>query len=143
MIFTIEPQYLPCLSLWDKAAVCFMFHADLIQSWWISIWTRSYSRESELSYISQALPYCQIRLPKTTGFNFQIQQNKDLAFYLGIYVGTSILICILGTLRYLFVVLGALRASRILFEKLTYSILRAPLRWLDTVPVGRILNRFT
>ena len=26
---------------------------------------------------------------------------------------------------------------------LTFTVLRAPLRWLDTVPVGRILNRFT
>lgn len=39
--------------------------------------------------------------------------------------------------------MGSLRASRILFEKLTHAILRAPLRWLDTVPVGRIVNRFT
>lgn len=30
-----------------------------------------------------------------------------------------------------------------MFEKLSYTVLRAPLRWLDTVPVGRILNRFT
>ena len=39
--------------------------------------------------------------------------------------------------------MGSLKASRHLFEKLTYAVLRAPLRWLDTVPVGRILNRFT
>ena len=30
-----------------------------------------------------------------------------------------------------------------MFEKLSYTVLRAPLRWLDTVPVGRVLNRFT
>jgi hypothetical protein len=30
-----------------------------------------------------------------------------------------------------------------MFEQLTYAVLRAPLRWLDTVPVGRVLNRFT
>lgn len=51
--------------------------------------------------------------------------------------------CISGTVRYLLVLLGSLRASRALFEKLTYTVLRTPLRWLDTVPVGRILNRFT
>ena len=26
---------------------------------------------------------------------------------------------------------------------MSYAILRTPLRWIDTVPVGRILNRFT
>ena len=30
-----------------------------------------------------------------------------------------------------------------MFEKLSYTVLRTPLRWLDTVPVGRVLNRFT
>lgn len=37
----------------------------------------------------------------------------------------------------------SLKASRTLFEQITFSILRTPLRWLDTVPVGRILNRMT
>ena len=72
-----------------------------------------------------------------------IQENPNLSFYLSTYIAISILICVTGSLRYLFVLLGALRASHILFENLLYSVLRAPLRWLDTVPVGRILNRFT
>lgn len=36
-----------------------------------------------------------------------------------------------------------LTASRVLFQRMTHAILRAPLRWVDTVPSGRILNRFT
>lgn len=51
--------------------------------------------------------------------------------------------CILGTLRYLFLFKACVESSKHLFRKLTYSVLRAPLRWLDTIPVGRILNRFT
>lgn len=66
-----------------------------------------------------------------------------MPYYLGVYIGISVVICILGTCRYLFVYIGSLRASRILFDKLIHTVLRAPLRWLDTVPVGRILNRFT
>ena len=71
------------------------------------------------------------------------EPRSDLWFYLGIYVGLSVVICMVGTLRYLFTFLGSLKASRILFDQLTYTVLRAPLRWLDTVPVGRIVNRFT
>lgn len=71
------------------------------------------------------------------------EPKSDLWFYLSIYVGLSVVVCVVGSLRYLFVFLGSLKASRIMFEKLTYTVLRAPLRWLDTVPVGRILNRFT
>ena len=35
------------------------------------------------------------------------------------------------------------RAAKQLFEQMTYTVLRTPLRWIDTVPTGRILNRFT
>lgn len=64
-------------------------------------------------------------------------------FYLGIYVALALVSSLAGTLRYLFVYIGSVRASRVLFEKLNFTILRAPIRWLDTVPVGRILNRYT
>lgn len=39
--------------------------------------------------------------------------------------------------------IAGIEASRNLFDDLTYAVLRAPLRWLDTVPLGRVLNRFT
>jgi ABC-type multidrug transport system fused ATPase/permease subunit len=73
----------------------------------------------------------------------QVQENEDLAYYLVIYIGISFIICAVGTFRYWLVYLASIHASRSLFESLTYTVLRAPLRWLDTVPVGRVLNRFT
>ena len=50
---------------------------------------------------------------------------------------------ILGTLKFFYIYLGSIQASRKLFAKLNFTILRTPIRWLDTVPVGRILNRYT
>lgn len=49
----------------------------------------------------------------------------------------------MGTFRYWLIFTGSIRASRRLFDKLSFTILRTPLRWMDTVPLGRILNRFT
>ncbi len=72
-----------------------------------------------------------------------IQANDNLMFYLGVYVGLGIISSFLGTLRFIYVYYGSLQASRRLFRKLNFTILRAPTRWLDTVPVGRILNRYT
>jgi len=69
--------------------------------------------------------------------------NSDLKFYLGVYLGLAVAICIEGTLRYIWVFYGSLKASRRMFDKLTYAVLRAPLRWLDVTPMGRVLNRFT
>jgi ABC-type multidrug transport system fused ATPase/permease subunit len=62
---------------------------------------------------------------------------------LGIYVLLAVSSAVIGTFRYWCIFQGSLRASRKLFAKLNFVVLRAPLRWLDTVPVGRVLNRFT
>ena len=69
--------------------------------------------------------------------------NDDIWYYLTIYVGLSVIIWLIGTLRYFVVYTASIRASKVMFEKLSHTVLRAPLRWLDTVPVGRVLNRFT
>ena len=49
----------------------------------------------------------------------------------------------IGILRNLSSYYLAVRASGAIFKKMLFSIMRVPLRWLDTVPTGRILNRFT
>lgn len=69
--------------------------------------------------------------------------DHDLYFYLWVYVGLSLILVCTSTFKYFWVYLGSIRASRILFDKLTVAVLHAPLRWLDTVPIGRVLNRFT
>lgn len=69
--------------------------------------------------------------------------SDNLAYYLGIYVAFSVTCAILGTFRYYYIFTGSIRASRRMFDKLSFVILRTPLRWIDTVPLGRILNRFT
>ncbi|KAL8891556.1 MAG: hypothetical protein Q9215_001420 [Flavoplaca cf. flavocitrina] len=133
---------------WPPIILFFIFYQLLVlsRSWWISIWTRSYQTESVLK--QQAQFYQQYRSLETTELDaavetLQSQSNDDLAYYLGVYVGISVLICVCGTWRYYYVFMASLKASRRLFDNLTFAILRAPLRWLDTVPVGRVLNRFT
>lgn len=69
--------------------------------------------------------------------------QHSLTFYLGVYVALALISSVIATLKYYYLYHGSIRASRLLFEKLNFVVLRAPLRWLDTVPVGRILNRFT
>jgi ABC-type multidrug transport system fused ATPase/permease subunit len=71
------------------------------------------------------------------------QGSGDIWYYLGVYVGMSVAIVVVGTVRYFLTFTASLRASKTMFEKVSYTVLRTPLRWLDTVPVGRILNRFT
>ncbi|KAE9367318.1 P-loop containing nucleoside triphosphate hydrolase protein [Stipitochalara longipes BDJ] len=69
--------------------------------------------------------------------------DRSLGFYLVGYVIISLVSTLIDVGRYYVVFRGSLRASRKVFQELTYRVLRTPLRWLDTVPTGRILNRFT
>ena len=39
--------------------------------------------------------------------------------------------------------LGVQRAARSLYQRLLSNVLRAPMAFFDTTPVGRILNRFS
>jgi ABC-type multidrug transport system fused ATPase/permease subunit len=110
------------------------------RSWWISLWTRSYQTESGRlpAYLGTQ------RIIHSIKKEFQaINIDPTLWYYLGIYVAWSLAACFIGALRYFLVFVASIRASKDLFEKLLHAILRAPLRWLDTVPVGRVLNRFT
>ena len=71
------------------------------------------------------------------------QVDRPLSFYLGVYIALSLFTFFLGAGRYYLLLCGTLEASKNLFDQLTYTVLRALLRWLDTVPLGRKLNRFT
>ena len=98
------------------------------RSYWVKVWAQHYedispSESSEHSETSQSV-------------------DNNLKFYLGIYLLISIIAAITTALKTLGVLAASIRASRKLFEDVTYNVLRAPLRWLDTMPVGRILNRF-
>lgn len=100
----------------------------LSRSWWLKIWTsknqnRVYS-ESHLEIIDSSNP-------------------KSTWYYLGIYLMLSLVSSLIGALPSLLLMCGAVKASRDLFRKMTFRVLRMPLRWIDTVPQGRIINRFT
>jgi len=46
-------------------------------------------------------------------------------------------------IRVLAIVLSGLKASRILYEEVLDTVLRAPMSFFDTTPLGRIINRFS
>ncbi|KAJ5757946.1 uncharacterized protein N7511_006640 [Penicillium nucicola] len=126
------------VPFWIMTVCIFLLFAGLMvgRAWWINIWTGSSSNTQvhPEQYHVLLQHSMQPTLPP---------QDDNLAMYLGVYVALSVIACIAGSIRYYFVLRGAVRASRNLFNGLIYAILRAPLRWLDTVPLGRILNRFT
>lgn len=63
--------------------------------------------------------------------------------YLGIYGVVCVLGMILYSSAFVIHVLGSVRASRRIHDRLVASVLSAPLRWLDSTPIGRVIARFT
>ncbi|OOQ84862.1 ABC transporter family protein [Penicillium brasilianum] len=129
------------IVLWLITLLVYLSYSSLMigRSWWINVWTSSSSNTQVHPEQFSAL------LQHTMSAQSAHSSTKDdsLQWYLGVYVGISVLACIIGTARFYFILSASVRASRNLFNSLTFAILRAPLRWLDTVPLGRILNRFT
>ena len=124
---------------WAMILILFVGNQSLIlgRSWWISQWARSTRHEVKTSM------FCTIQWHNYAESPIGVQAEIRLWHYLWIYLGLSLLLCLFGVSKYYFIYIGSIRASRQLFDKFCYTVLRAPLRWFDTVPVGRILNRFT
>jgi ABC-type multidrug transport system fused ATPase/permease subunit len=132
------------LKVWGVLIVLFLSYMSLIlfRSYWISIWTRSYRTESTLFTTQHHQLYTQTSRLKSS-FESRAADDGNLWYYLRIYIALSFIVWAVGTIRYFTIFFGSLKASRTIFDKLCATVLRAPLRWLDTVPVGRVLNRFT
>jgi ABC-type multidrug transport system fused ATPase/permease subunit len=64
-------------------------------------------------------------------------------YFVALYAGVGISMAVMTTLSRIANYVGALRASRLLFDKLLDSVFGATMRWYDVTPTGRILNRFS
>lgn len=139
---------------WSFLALMFIGYesGNLGRSWWLRIWTGQH--EEAASAAIQTVPTAQDH-----GFAgiFSLQhgsihasakpqhdgQRGNVMFYLAIYATLALGTAILAVIRICFAFWMSIRASRRLFDEVLFVVMRTPLRWLDTVPVGRILNRMT
>ncbi|KAJ6502921.1 P-loop containing nucleoside triphosphate hydrolase protein [Mycena vitilis] len=67
----------------------------------------------------------------------------NVVFFLSIFVTIVSLSTAAYAAIFIFLVLGQLRASKVIHIDLINSVLTAPLRWLDVTPASRILARVT
>ncbi|KAF0690852.1 hypothetical protein As57867_017739, partial [Aphanomyces stellatus] len=67
----------------------------------------------------------------------------DASYYLAIYAGLAIGSVGMTMVRTLSIFASSVAASRRLFDNMTQALLRAPMHFFDTNPIGRILNRYS
>ncbi|KAI9931002.1 hypothetical protein MW887_010657 [Aspergillus wentii] len=123
--------------IWALVLMTYVTYASLmvIRSWWVSVWTSSADDDKQPCPVLTVMD--QVNRPIVA------QEDDNLPLYLGVYVGISLAGCVIGCVKYYLLMCVSIQASRNLFNDLMQTVLRAPLRWLDTVPLGRIVNRLT
>ncbi|KAF0689985.1 Aste57867_18629 [Aphanomyces stellatus] len=67
----------------------------------------------------------------------------DQSFYLLVFVGLNAAYVVSLFLRSVCIYIFGLRGAKTLFYRLIHSILRAPMTFFDTTPLGRIVNRLS
>src|SRR3954452_21005933 len=87
--------------------------AQILEGWWLSVWSNS---------------------TKPT--------QNNVIYYIIIYIVITMLSVFFGVIQFSWLYYGSLRASKQLYHQLLNRVIQAPLRFFDTTPVGRILNRF-
>lgn len=69
--------------------------------------------------------------------------GKTDGFYIGFYVMFTVLSFVFLTIEFVSVAYMSNKAATVLTLRAIQKILRAPMSFMDTTPMGRILNRFT
>jgi ABC-type multidrug transport system fused ATPase/permease subunit len=149
---------------WVLIVVSFIVQqgAQVCQSYWIREWAASYgTHKTEITLFrntftsgQQSMIWGQSGLHGLPQIGFANQSlavndlhdiisGKGDMFYIIGYSIIGLIYVVLSFSRSLLVYFGGLHASRVLFEKLLASVTRAKLRFLDTTPIGRVMNRFS
>ncbi|KAL8998124.1 MAG: hypothetical protein Q9169_002745 [Polycauliona sp. 2 TL-2023] len=132
------------LTTWVLVAAIFLgaMCLDLIRTWWVAHWTRTYQTEHAVSTPPHVV-YQQMYVQQYVHISPNPHDSDPIWKYLAVYAALSATTIVIGTAKYAWAYAASIKASRNLFDDVMSRVLRAPLRWLDTVPNGRILNRFT
>ncbi|KAH7106077.1 P-loop containing nucleoside triphosphate hydrolase protein [Auriculariales sp. MPI-PUGE-AT-0066] len=148
----IHDTYLKAAGYITWAVVVLLLMAS--QGVYIGLIQPAYATQSARSISNSPLPTAQhpfadfsvlsVASPASLRATFQWPNaDEHPLYYVGVYGAIAIGGAVVGLILQIVEYLGAYRASKILFKRLLIAVVRAPFRWFDTTPTGRILNRFS
>uniref|UniRef100_A0A6V2H2N6 ABC transporter domain-containing protein n=4 Tax=Ditylum brightwellii TaxID=49249 RepID=A0A6V2H2N6_9STRA len=102
--------------------------AFVLIDWWLAQWTKAH--DGPITVLGKEFPSQEV------GRSGQYQ-------YLAVWAIVYLFAIVLMAVRTLWAVYGGARCSRKLFSLMLSGVLKAPMFYFETTPLGRILNRFT
>ncbi|XP_053566295.1 ATP-binding cassette sub-family C member 5 isoform X1 [Bombina bombina] len=121
----------PCAFLVIMMLFVLNVGSTAFSNWWLSYW------------IKQGSGNTTVLLHNETVISNSMKDNPDMLYYTGIYALSMLVMLILKAVRGVVFVKGTLRAASKLHDDLFRRILRSPMKFFDTTPTGRVLNRFS
>lgn len=114
---------------------------------WLRYWTDEEAKKIEID-VNCALATPSLDFENTTNTNatYEICTSADtIDTNLAIYIYSGLMVgCIVTTIfRSIMCLKIVMKASRMLHNRMFYTLIRTPMRFFDTNPSGRILNRFS
>ncbi|CAO3646433.1 unnamed protein product [Mucor hiemalis] len=133
------------------------------QDYWIKVWSAAYGKvDQDLSNSSSSAAvgvfsvststysilgqnnFLSVYTKPLSKFAQALEENYvDVTYYLGIYFLIGCIALLMTSLRTFILFNGSLKASKRIHSELLDRILRAKVRFYDTTPLGRIVNRFS
>ncbi|OWZ29769.1 ATP-binding cassette transporter [Cryptococcus neoformans AD2-60a] len=134
------------ITIWVIVIIVF-FGSQMLQvanNAWIKEWANADDRAASASLLSKtAFTVYQFVIDTRKYIQAEMERKHSTAYYLAIYwvISAFYLIAVVGRVGISFI--GALRASRHMYDRLLQRILGARMRFFDSTPSGRILNRLS
>ncbi|RKO99542.1 hypothetical protein CXG81DRAFT_530, partial [Caulochytrium protostelioides] len=116
------------------------------QDWWIRIWTGAYGvAGAAVGAAAARLPgVAALLLPAPAQAAFAaLASSVDTHYYITVYALLGIATVVAVMVRLCILCAGAVLGGRRIHKDLLDSVLRAPPRFFDMTPTGRIMNRFS
>ncbi|ORZ16981.1 hypothetical protein BCR42DRAFT_373967 [Absidia repens] len=131
----------------------------LAQDYWLKVWSGKYSDSGiptpSISVASSGVLFVNdtvsmpFALPSTVypvsgaALSPKDPQSVDVKYYLGVYFCIGMAGLVVAFVRMFMMYAGSIRASRRIHSQVLDRILRAKVRFFDTTPMGRIINRLS
>ncbi|KAG8000428.1 Multidrug resistance-associated protein 4, partial [Nibea albiflora] len=98
----------------------------VLQDWWLACWASEQKHINVTEHLNGSLP-----------------RQLDLDLYLGVYAGLTATSVVFGFLRSLLFFNILVSSAQTLHNRMFNAILRTPVHFFDSNPIGKILNRFS